>query len=120
MALTEKPGAVVLEIPENLASENVTTKPLPVTVLSESVPSIGALKSAKVLIDQSIHPFIIIGNGVIRDGAVKEVQAFIDQLCCPVTTSFMAKGILPKDHPENYFTFGFTNYPSHNRHMSIV
>jgi acetolactate synthase I/II/III large subunit len=109
IALTEKPGAVVLEIPENVASENVTTKPLPVTVLPESVPSIGALKSAKVLIEQSIHPFIIIGNGVIRGGAVKEAQALIDQLGCPVTTSFMGKGILSKDHPENYYTFGFTN-----------
>lgn len=109
VALMEKPGAVVLEIPENIASENAITKPLPITSLPKSIPAADALKSANKLLDQCNHPFIIIGNGVIRGKAVAEVCAFIEQLECPVTTSFMAKGILSKDHPQNYFTFGYTD-----------
>jgi acetolactate synthase-1/2/3 large subunit len=54
-----------------------------------------------------MQPFIIVGNGIIRQNAVDEAQAFIHQLSCPVTHSFMAKGLLGKDHPQNYYTFGF-------------
>jgi acetolactate synthase-1/2/3 large subunit len=58
-------------------------------------------------INNSQKPFFVIGNGVVREDAVNGVQAFIDRLQAPVTHSFKAKGILSKDHPQNYFTFGF-------------
>ncbi|MCM2531306.1 acetolactate synthase large subunit [Neobacillus pocheonensis] len=106
-AMGEKPGAVVIEIPENIADENVTTNPLAVSNLPKSVPAKESLEFAVKLLNECKQPFIIIGNGVIRQNAVNEVQAFIQQLACPVTHSFMAKGILAKDHPQNYYTFGF-------------
>jgi acetolactate synthase I/II/III large subunit len=107
-AATEgNPGAVLIEIPENIATENVTKKPLTITNLPISIPATEPLNLATKLINESKSPFIIIGNGVIRQGAVEEVQAFIAQLGCPVTHSFMAKGILVKGHPQNYYTFGF-------------
>ena len=106
-AVEEKPGAVVIEIPEDIAVENVTTKPLAVTGLPKSVPSAESFKSAAQVLNESQKPFIVVGNEVIRQNAVLEVQSFIEQLGSPVATSFMAKGILPKDHPQNYYTFGF-------------
>ena len=36
-----------------------------------------------------------------------ELQTFINTLQVPVAHSFMAKGVLEKEHPSNYFTFGF-------------
>ena len=107
LACEEKPGAVVIELPENIASENVTTNPLIVTGLPISVPAAESLKSATQVLNKSHRPFIIVGNGVIRQDAVMEVQSFIEQLGSPVVTSFMAKGILPKEHPQNFYTFGF-------------
>ncbi|MBO0962195.1 acetolactate synthase large subunit [Neobacillus sp. MM2021_6] len=106
-ALEEKPGAVVIELPENIAMENVTTKPLPITELPKNVPAAESLHSAAQVMNQSQKPFIMIGNEVIRQNAVIEVLAFMEQLGSPVATSFMAKGILPKDHPQNFYTFGF-------------
>jgi len=38
---------------------------------------------------------------------VDELQLFIERLQSPVTHSYMAKGVLSKDHPKNFFTFGF-------------
>ncbi|MFJ5713908.1 acetolactate synthase large subunit [Neobacillus sp. NPDC093127] len=108
IAIEEKPGAVVIELPENIAMENVTTRPLAVTSLPKSVPAAVSLKQAAQLINASNRPFIIVGNEIIRQDAVKEVQMFIDQLGSPVAQSFMAKGILPKGHPQNFYTFGFT------------
>ncbi|WP_335518907.1 acetolactate synthase large subunit [Neobacillus drentensis] len=107
MAIEEKPGAVVIEFPENIAAENVITNPLAVTRLPKSVPAFEAFKLTAQVLNQSARPFIIVGNGVIRQDAVLEVQSFIEQLGSPIATSFMAKGILPKDHPQNFYTFGF-------------
>jgi acetolactate synthase-1/2/3 large subunit len=107
LATKEKPGAVVIEIPENIAMENVTTKPLSVTSLPVSVPTAVPLNRATKVLNASNRPFIIVGNGVIRQDAINEVQAFIEELGSPVAQSFMAKGILPKDHQQNYYTFGF-------------
>ncbi|MEH7224100.1 acetolactate synthase large subunit [Bacillus sp. JJ1566] len=106
-AQMEKPGAVLIELPENLALENSASLPLPVTPIPKSKPTAEALEAARVLIKQSQKPAIIVGNVVIRQEAVEELQKFIEQLQSPVIHSFMAKGILPKDHPLNYFTFGF-------------
>ncbi|WP_066067677.1 acetolactate synthase large subunit [Neobacillus soli] len=102
-----KPGAVVIELPESIAMENVTTKPLAVTCLPKCVPTAESLNYAAKLLNQSIRPFIIVGNEVIRQNAVNEVQTLIKQQGSPVAQSFMAKGILPKGHPQNYYTFGF-------------
>ncbi|MDQ6600081.1 acetolactate synthase large subunit [Bacillus salipaludis] len=107
VATSEKPGAVAIELPENIAKANTTTKPLTPTPLPMSVPSGEALREAARLLNQCKKPFIILGNGVIRQNAVKEVQTFIERLGCPTANSFMAKGILSKEHPQNYYSFGF-------------
>lgn len=107
-AKMEKPGAVIVELPENLAAQEInedalTIKPVPISVSAKE-----EIIAAIAHINNSQRPFIIIGNGVIRAEAVTEVQAFIDCLQAPVTHSMKAKGILTKDHPSNYFTFGFS------------
>ncbi|MDP4105316.1 MAG: acetolactate synthase large subunit [Bacillota bacterium] len=107
VAKLEKPGAVAISLPENYASQMIPKAPLPVTPWPESVPLLDTLEEAKTLIKNHLKPFVLVGNGVIRQDAVLELQAFINTLKSPVTHSFMAKGILGKDHPLNYFTFGF-------------
>lgn len=107
VATSEKPGAVAIELPENIAKANTTTKPLSITQLPMSVPAEEFLREGARLLNQCKKPFIILGNGVIRQNAVKEVQTFIERLGCPATNSFMAKGILSKEHSQNYYSFGF-------------
>jgi acetolactate synthase I/II/III large subunit len=103
-----KPGSVAIILPENLAGKMITTNALPVTPLPESVPASDTIKHALALLDKCSKPFVIIGNGISREDAVPELLTLIDTLQSPVTHSFMAKGVLPKDHPLNFFTFGFS------------
>ncbi|MEK3886199.1 acetolactate synthase large subunit [Bacillus sp. FSL K6-3431] len=107
LAINEKPGSVVIELPENIAIQAAPPKASPVTQLPTSVPTTEALQQAVAIIHQSKQPFIIVGNGVIRQRATVELQTFVEHIQAPVTHSFMAKGILPKDDPLNYFSFGF-------------
>ncbi|MFK2825975.1 acetolactate synthase large subunit [Bacillus sp. B190/17] len=107
IAKMEKPGSVVVELPENLASQVIPNKPLPVRPVSISIPIMEEMQTAQTLIRQYKKPFILVGNGVMRQEADAELQIFAEQLQSPVTHSFMAKGVLPKNHPLNFFTFGF-------------
>ncbi|MDQ0157535.1 acetolactate synthase large subunit [Robertmurraya andreesenii] len=108
LAKLEKPGSVAIVFPENLLSLGTDNNPLPVMPIPESVPDNEVMIAAHSLIQNSKKPFLLVGNGVIRQDAVNELQTFINVLQAPVAHSFMAKGILPKEHPSNYFTFGFS------------
>lgn len=106
LAEMEKPGAVHIELPEDMAADDIEAKVLPKTPLPVSVPCETSMKQALELIEKSQKPFIIAGNGVLRRQASKELQAFAEALKAPVTHTFMAKGVLPPDHPLNMYTVG--------------
>ncbi|RST76999.1 acetolactate synthase large subunit [Siminovitchia acidinfaciens] len=103
----EKPGAVFLEFPENLAIEAVPPKVLPIPEKQHVMPAPQTIQLAISCLNQSQRPFVIIGDKVIRQNACQEANDFISKLQAPVTHSFMAKGVIPKEAPNNYFTFGF-------------
>lgn len=107
IAKLEKQGAVAIELPENLAIQSIPPIVLPVTPEPVTIPSYDTILAAQKIIQQSNRPFILVGNGVIRSGAADEFLTFAETLQAPVTHSFAAKGILPKEHKQNYFTFGF-------------
>lgn len=106
-AKLEKPGTVLVELPENLAPQMTTARPLPKLPNPKSVPAPQSIQDAHVLLKNSQKPLVIAGNGIIRQDALEEFRIFAENLESPVIHSFMAKGILPKEHPLNYFTFGF-------------
>ncbi|WP_280160200.1 acetolactate synthase large subunit [Priestia megaterium] len=107
IAQMEKPGPVVVELPEDLATQIVPIKPILPTSIPVSIPILESIQAANTLIKQYKKPFVIIGNGAVRQGAMDELQPFIERLQSPVTHSYMVKGVLSKDHPQNFFTFGF-------------
>lgn len=107
LAKMEKPGSVAITLPETFSTQMIAGQPLPITSLPESTPVSEALEAAVTLIKKQLKPFIIIGNGVVRQDAVPELLTFINTLQSPVTHSFMAKGVLAKEQPFNFFTFGF-------------
>jgi acetolactate synthase I/II/III large subunit len=107
VATMEKPGAVLIELPENLASQMIANQPLPVVPVSKSAPISQEIEAALTLICQCQKPLIIVGNGVIRQEAASDLLTFVEMLQSPIIHSFMAKGVLANDHPLNFFTFGF-------------
>ena len=105
-AQAEKPGAVHIDLPENIAAMEVTGKPLslgrPVTTYSAFTD----LNEAAALIAKAEHPLILAGNGVIRDRASDALIEFATQLNIPVVNTFMGKGALPYTHPLSLWTTG--------------
>ncbi len=106
LAEMEKPGAVHIELPEDIAGDDMEPAVLPKTERHRSVPSVSSMEEALTLIDRSEKPFIIAGNGVLRQRGADKLQTFAEALNIPVAHTFMAKGVMPPDHPLNLFTVG--------------
>lgn len=97
VAQLEKPGPTHIEIPEDVAEENIAddklVMPLPILEKEPLQVSQKSLKHAAHLINQSKRPLILVGNGAIRGHAFSEIRSFAEKLQIPVANTFMAKGV---------------------------
>ncbi|MBI3077689.1 MAG: acetolactate synthase large subunit [Deltaproteobacteria bacterium] len=108
LAQTEKPGACHLELPEDVADEEVAGDCVPLSTERSRRPSPDrpALRRAAELIDRAKDPLIFAGNGVIRGKASHALRYFAGRTGIPVANTFMAKGCLPWDHELSLGTVG--------------
>ncbi len=108
LAEAEKPGSTHVELPENVAEEEVRAnrKPLPRDRIRSPSPDKASLDQAAVLIEKSKRPIVLAGNGVIRNGASDDLMAFAEALSIPVAHTFMGKGTVPWTSPMSLLTIG--------------
>ena len=74
-------------------------QPLKVQRPMQPVPPIEKIRQAAQIISEAKFPLIMAGNGVIRAGAAGTLLRFATALNIPVTSTFMAKGVVPFSHP---------------------
>lgn len=111
LATMESSGAVHLQLPEDVARSTIEeAKPLPKPRLAAPLVHPTLLTEASALITDAKRPVLLVGNGVIRRRAWDAVKAFVDHTHLPMVNTFMAKGVLPFDHPQNLFTVGGRPY----------
>ncbi|MDH5436236.1 MAG: acetolactate synthase large subunit [Gammaproteobacteria bacterium] len=106
VAQTEKTGASFIEFPENIAEMEVDLAPLPLAKPMLPEPSSDRIQHAIEIISQARDPMILAGNGVVRTKAWKQLADFAGNLNIPVTNTFMAKGVIPFNHPMALGTAG--------------
>ena len=108
-ATMEKPGASFIELPENIAAAEVAEMaPLRVQNPRTPWPPEDRLAEAAALIAQAERPMVLAGNGVIRAQAAAALDSFAATLNIPVAKTFMAKGVIPRDHPLSLGTAGLS------------
>jgi acetolactate synthase I/II/III large subunit len=108
---TGRPGAVLLDIPMDVFSQKIETKPPTATVnrrpnYARSVGDAAGLAEAARLLSAARSPVIFAGNGVALSGAFAELHALSDTLKAPVATTLVGKGVFPEDHPLSLGTTG--------------
>ena len=106
-ARTERPGAAVLILPEDVAEEETRGRPLRVNVPVDPAPAEAQVRRAAKLLDAATAPVVLAGPGVARDGAMGALVRFAERLRLPVATTFLGKGVFPDDHPNALGTIGF-------------
>lgn len=105
-AQSEKPGAVHIDLPENIAAMAVTGTPLGRAEIEKTFASFHSIEQAATAISQSRNPLILVGNGAIRANASEAVTNFATQLNIPVANTFMGKGVIPYTHPLALWAIG--------------
>lgn len=106
LAATEKFGATHLDLPEDIAAQEVVGEPLPVEQpLLPEAPGASLVLAAE-LIDAAKNPVMLAGAGVVRARAWPALKSFAERLNIPVAHTFMCKGAIPDDHPLSLMAVG--------------
>ena len=106
MARTEKPGAVHIELPVDVATMDTTGRPMVPRRFRRSVPDSKIADQAFTMIREAKRPVIIAGNGCIRRRASKQLRLLCEKTGIGVISTFMAKGCVDMDTDYCLFTVG--------------
>ena len=115
VARTEKPGACLIELPEDIAERDATTEPIQPRRFRRPVPDDKIVDQAWEVIKNAERPIILAGNGAIRRRASKQLRRFVEKTGIGVISTFMAKGCVDMDSEQCVYTIGLgaKDYPSH-------
>lgn len=106
VAKSEKPGAVHIELPEDIAKADTDARPIkPFHFRRPSVDE-KALEKAVGLLKNASRPIILAGNGTVRKRTSQQLRAFCERTSIGVINTFMAKGAVDMDAPYSLFTIG--------------
>ena len=106
LSRSEKPGAVHVELAEDLAKVETNATPIPPRRFRRSVPDDKIVDKAWELIRDAKKPVIIAGNGCIRRRASKQLRMFCEATGIGVISTFMAKGAVDMDSDYCLYTVG--------------
>jgi len=114
LARTEKPGACLIELPEDIAERDATTQPIEPRRFRRPVADDKIVDKAWEAICSAKRPIILAGNGCIRRRATKQLREFVDKTGIGVISTFMAKGCVDMDADECCYTIGLgsKDYPA--------
>ncbi|MEM1082181.1 MAG: acetolactate synthase large subunit, partial [Pseudomonadota bacterium] len=106
LARTEKPGAVHIELPEDVAKLEASVQPITPRRFRRSVPDDKIVDAAFDLLQHAKSPVIIAGNGAIRKRASKQLRLFCEATGIGVLSTFMGKGAVDMNADYCLYTIG--------------
>ncbi len=106
VAATEKPGACIVELPEDIAKAPVRAAPIPAETTRRPGADHKAVARAVDLITAAKNPIILAGNGAVRKRAAAQLRRLAHGTGIGVVNTFMGKGAIPLDDPHCLFTVG--------------
>jgi acetolactate synthase-1/2/3 large subunit len=107
VAVSEKPGVSVIELPEDVAHGESDLEPIYARAAAEKIgydPS--RVETALKLIAESRFPVMLVGQGCVRIPARKEVEAFADKSGIYGAETFMGKGAISIKNSHAFATVG--------------
>lgn len=104
IARTGRPGPVLIDIPVDISRAVMENYSYPETVSIRSYkPNLDGhplqIKKAAEMINAAKKPLIFAGGGVIHSAAHEELRLLAEKTNIPVTTTLMALGAFPGNHP---------------------
>ncbi len=99
VAEQERPGAVHLELPEDIAREQTDPFLFPVQKIRRPAADAKAVRQAAAAIEGARRPLILIGAGANRSMTSRMLSRAVDTLGIPFFTTQMGKGVVDERHP---------------------
>ena len=99
LAEEERPGAVHLELPEDIAAEETSQEPFSASTVRRPLVEEKALLKAIELLQSAKHPLLLIGAAANRKLTSKMLRAFVDKQGIPFISTQMGKGVVTESHP---------------------
>ncbi|MCX6780404.1 MAG: acetolactate synthase large subunit [Candidatus Magasanikbacteria bacterium] len=94
VAESELPGAVHLELPEDIAVEESDVAPILPVKIRRAGPDPKAINMALELLKESKSPIVLVAAGANRKLVRKHLQAFLDKTKIPFISTQMGKGVI--------------------------
>lgn len=108
MAEEERPGAVHIELPEDVAEDQTTDQPFPAKRVRRPVAEEKAIAEAVRMIESAKRPLLLVGAGANRKLTAKMLAAFVEKTSIPFFSTQMGKGVMDERHPLNVGTAALT------------
>ena len=110
LAVEERPGAVHIELPEDIAAEDCDDRLFNVVGHRRPDADEMAIKDAVKMIEASKMPLLLIGAGANRKKTGKALTKFIDQTGIPFFNTQMGKGVVDERHSKFLGTAALSDY----------
>lgn len=98
LATEERPGAVHIELPEDIAAEEADDMVYEVHRTRRPDADNGAIKSALEMLKKAKMPLLLVGAGANRKRTSVALTAFIDKTDIPFFNTQMGKGVIDERH----------------------
>jgi acetolactate synthase I/II/III large subunit len=99
LAEEEKPGAVHLELPEDIADERTSSRPIERSVARRPSAEPKAVRQAVEALENAKAPILVIGAGANRKLCGKMLRELIEKTGIPFLTTQLGKGVIDERHP---------------------
>ena len=107
LAAAEKPGAVHLELPEDIAKADVDDVPIvPGLAPRRPIADSKTIHAALELIAEASRPIILAGNGCVRTRVSRQLNRLIDETGIYAAMTFMGKGAVSDRHAQSLYAAG--------------
>lgn len=99
LAEDERPGAVHIELPEDIAAEVTSAHVLAPSSVRRPIAEYKSIDHAVSMIEKAKRPLLLIGAGANRKLTSKMLGEFIDKTGIPFISTQMGKGVVDECHP---------------------
>ena len=99
LAHEERPGAVHIELPEDIAADPTNTPLLEASVARRPIAEYKAINRAIEMIEAAKSPILVIGAGANRKLTSKMLGEFVEKTGIPFITTQMGKGVIDESNP---------------------
>jgi len=103
IAATGRPGPVLVDVPKDVLQATTTWHwPEALDLPGYNPvqrPNAKRVREAAALLRAAARPVLYVGGGVIKAGAHEALRELAEAAKAPVTTTLMARGAFPDDHP---------------------